>query len=159
MINLLTKKMCPFLRFLSAMAQHQLPLDVANEPGQASIFFRNNTKTSLGRLGPSNTQVRNSRECDSFGFQNKIGPRAQKHDQLKRIATRTGLVTASTPCRFSAVTWFTRLYPVLIALALKSVHRAGYIEANSFCFCMILIDSCILGSSRTVGKLKRLERG
>lgn len=31
--------MCPFLRFLSAMAQHQLPLDVANAPGQASMFF------------------------------------------------------------------------------------------------------------------------
>ena len=79
-------------------------------------FFRNNQKNSLGRLGPSDTQVRNSSECDSFGFQNKIGPRAQKHDQLKRIATRTalrwffcGLVTASTPCRFSAVTWFVNL--------------------------------------------------
>jgi hypothetical protein len=50
MINLLTKKMCPFLRFLSAMAQHQLPLDVANEPGQASIFFETTQRLALAAL-------------------------------------------------------------------------------------------------------------
>ena len=42
--------MCPFLRFLSAMAQHQLPLDVANEPGQASIFFETTKKIALAAL-------------------------------------------------------------------------------------------------------------
>ena len=43
LLNLIRKNMPPSLRFLSAMAQHQLPLDVANEPGQASFCFGKKT--------------------------------------------------------------------------------------------------------------------